>query len=178
MKKNYKKYIAGGLAMAITTTTLGTATPVFAHENSSVREIIQMLNLSTSELAEYDRITNIFVEQYGKEGITEVVNQSLGVTASPKEERGAVSITAKVLLKLLKEKGSAIIKAIKKIPGVGTAIGNFLEKHMGSLINFLEKVNGGAEAALIRFFTEVMGLKQSTAEIWADVIMTVVGMFL
>ena len=49
---------------------------------------------------------------------------------------------------------------------------------MGSLINFLEKVNGGAEAALIRFFTEVMGLKQSTAEIWADVIMTVVGMFL
>lgn len=178
MKKTYKKYIAGGLAMAITATTLGTATPVFAHENSYVREIVQTLNLSASELAEYDKITNAFVEQYGKEGITEVVNQSLDISTSPKEEKGAVSVTAKVLLKLLKEKGSAIIKAIKKIPGVGTAIGNFLEKHMGSLINFLEKVNGGAEAALVRFFTEIMGLKQSTAEIWADVIMSVLGIFL
>ena len=178
MKKTYKKYIAGGLAMAITATTLGTASPVFAHENSSVREIVQTLNLSASELAEYDKITNAFVEQYGKEGITEVVNQSLDISTSPKEEKGAVSVTAKVLLKLLKEKGSAIIKAIKKIPGVGTAIGNFLEKHMGSLINFLEKVNGGAEAALVRFFTEIMGLKQSTAEIWADVIMSVLGIFL
>lgn len=178
MKKTYKKYIAGGLAMAITATTLGTATPVFAHENSSVREIVQTLNLSASELAEYDKITNAFVEQYGKEGITEVVNQSLDISTSPKEEKGAVSVTAKVLIKLLKEKGSAIIKAIKKIPGVGTAIGNFLEKHMGSLINFLEKVNGGAEAALVRFFTEIMGLKQSTAEIWADVIMSVLGIFL
>lgn len=178
MKKTYKKYIAGGLAMAITATTLGTATPVFAHENSSVREIVQTLNLSASELAEYDKITNAFVEQYGKEGITEVVNQSLDISTSPKEEKGAVSVTAKVLLKLLKEKGSAIIKSIKKIPGVGTAIGNFLEKHMGSLINFLEKVNGGAEAALVRFFTEIMGLKQSTAEIWADVIMSVLGIFL
>lgn len=178
MKKTYKKYIAGGLAMAITATTLGTATPVFAHENSSVREIVQTLNLSASELAEYDKITNAFVEQYGKAGITEVVNQSLDISTSPKEEKGAVSVTAKVLLKLLKEKGSAIIKAIKKIPGVGTAIGNFLEKHMGSLINFLEKVNGGAEAALVRFFTEIMGLKQSTAEIWADVIMSVLGIFL
>lgn len=178
MKKNYKKYIAGGLAMAITATTLGTATPVFASEKTSVREIIQTINLSANELAEYDRITKDFVAQYGKDGISELVDQTLGVTASQKEEKGVVSVTAKVLLKLLKEKGAAIIRAIKKIPGVGKAVGDFLEKHMGSLINFLEKVNGGAEQALIRFFTEIMGLKQSTAEIWADVIMSVLGMFL
>lgn len=178
MKKNYKKYIAGGLAMAITANTLGTTVPVFAAEPTSVREIVKTLNLSASELAEYDKITKEFAEQYGKDGIEKIVRESVGVAASQKEERGAVSVTAKVLLKLLKEKGGAIISAIRKVPGVGKVVGDFLEKHMGSLIGFLEKVNGGAEAALIRFFTEIMGLKQSTAEIWADVIMSVLGLFI
>ena len=67
--------------------------------------------------------------------------------------------------------------ALRKVPGIGNAVGNFLEKNLGGLIDFLDKVEGGAEAAIVRFFVS-LGMKESTAEIWADVIMTVVGLFL
>ena len=93
------------------------------------------------------------------------------------QQRGVVSITTKALKKLLKEKADDIILALRKVPGIGNAVGNFLEKNLGGLIDFLDKVEGGAEAAIVRFFVS-LGMKESTAEIWADVIMTVVGLFL
>lgn len=90
------------------------------------------------------------------------------------QPQGIGSITTKVLRKVLKENLDTIVKNVRKVPGIGKPIANFLEKHAKSLIDFLDKVEGGAEAALVRFFVN-QGMKESTAEIWADAIITVVS---
>ena len=84
---------------------------------------------------------------------------------------------AKAVAKVLKTFGDDIIKAIRKIPGVGNAIGDFLSSKIGPLANFLEKFSGGAEAG-ISAFLQSCGLSKEVADTIAAVIMFIVGFFL
>lgn len=172
MKQTTKRHLTQGLAAVLAVTTLGTATPVFAAEITTPTSI----NYVSRAVTDYDQLTDIFVNTYGRDNISTVVLDAVGGNEVV-QQRGVVSITTKALKKLLKEKADDIILALRKVPGIGNAVGNFLEKNLGGLIDFLDKVEGGAEAAIVRFFVSV-GMKESTAEIWADVIMTVVGLFL
>lgn len=150
---------------------LGTPITVYAASG----EGIQKSSLNVYQLNNIENVTTDFLNQLGNNKTSRVVGTVIDAPENGYyQPEGVVTITTKVLKKLLKEKLDTIVKNVRKVPGVGNAIGDFLEKNAGSLISFLDKVEGGAYEALVRFFVS-RGMQQSTAEIWADVIVTVVG---
>lgn len=168
MQNYIKTNIRKGLAVILAASTLGTLTPAFAtYKEHPISNYTSLISIN------YNRVTEDFLNTYGRDNIHTIVKESIGINDT-NETKGVVSITTKVLKKVLKEKGDDIILALRKIPAVGNTIGDFLQRHLGSLIDFLDKIEGGAEAALVRFFIS-MGMQESTAEIWADIIITVVG---
>lgn len=66
-----------------------------------------------------------------------------------------------------------MIKYIKKVPIIGKIIGNFLDKHLRSMIEFIEGVKGGLKGS-VSSFLQTLGLSKRTADIWADVIVTAI----
>jgi len=136
------------------------------------------ISISSKKLNKIEKVTSDFIKQYGENNTSKVVAAAIDVPErNSNQPQGAVSITTKVLKKLLKENLSTVVKYVRKVPVVGNSIANFLQKNAKPLISFLDKVEGGAEGALVRFFVS-MGMKRSTAEIWADVIVTVAGLLI
>jgi len=139
---------------------------------------ISISSKNNSELNNIEKVTSDFIKQYGENNTSKVVAAAIDVPERNSiQPQGAVSITTKVLKKLLKENLSTVVKYVRKVPVVGNSIANFLQKNAKPLISFLDKVEGGAYGALVRFFVS-MGMKRSTAEIWADVIVTVAGLLI
>jgi len=131
--------------------------------------------ISVSELNNIEDVTSEFVKQFGINYTSKVFVSAIDVPEGGSyQPNGIISISAKVLKKQLKENLDIIVKNVRKVPVVGNTIGDWLEKNAGPLISFLDKVEGGAYEALVRFFVG-RGMEQSTAEIWADIIVTVVG---
>ena len=136
------------------------------------------ISISSKKLNKIEKVTSDFIKQYGENNTSKVVAAAIDVPErNSYQPQGAVSITTKVLKKLLKENLSTVVKYVRKVPVVGNSIANFLQKNAKPLISFLDKVEGGAYGALVRFFVS-MGMKRSTAEIWADVIVTVAGLLI
>lgn len=170
--KKYKKYLTGTLAAAVLASSVGGISQVMAAENSysSTLPYNQYVNVLDTN---YDEITMNFINSYGSNNITSVVGSSFGIDVNTPETTSVGSVTLKMAIKFLKEKGASLIKYIKKVPIIGKAIGNFLDKHLGSMIKFLEGVKGGVKGG-ISSFLQTLGLSKSTADIWADVIVTAI----
>ena len=136
------------------------------------------ISISSKKLNKIEKVTSDFIKQYGENNTSKVVAAAIDVPErNSYQPQGAVSITTKVLKKLLKENLSTVVKYVRKVPVVGNSIANFLQKNAKPVISFLDRVEGGAYGALVRFFVS-MGMKRSTAEIWADVIVTVAGLLI
>ena len=135
------------------------------------------LSENVSDAARLNEIMETVLRLYGGKDnflnmVTNVLDQ--GGHAEPQID---LLQGAKAVAKVLKTFGDDIIKAIRKIPGVGNAIGDFLSSKIGPLANFLEKFSGGAEAG-ISAFLQSCGLSKEVADTIAAVIMFIVGFFL
>lgn len=93
-----------------------------------------------------------------------------------KNERGVATITAKVLRKTLIKYKSKIVTLLKKLP-YGDTLSDMFVKYFDRLCSFLDKVSGGAQQAIYKFFRN-MGFSHFWADLIADGIMTVIGWLL
>lgn len=103
------------------------------------------------------------------------MSESIGVSSA--QSRSGITITIKVVKATLKKYGSKIISLAKKIPIFGNSLSSFLEKNLGKLINLLDTIHGGVEEVLVQALMK-LGLSRSTAELFADGIITLVSWFI
>lgn len=178
MKKLFCRAVSTFLIGAIATTTLGTTVFAAMPSTSAPSEVAEIIvpEIDATTVADLDKAVDEFIQTYGKENVNAVVSSTLGAQ-SVAEERG-ITATAKAIAKVLRQFGDDIIRAIRKIPGVGKVVGDFLEKHLGSLVDIMETIEGGAEGAIIYICHDIFGLSQQTSETIAAVIVAAAGMFL
>lgn len=93
-----------------------------------------------------------------------------------KQERGLVTITTKVARKMLTKYKTKIITLLKKLP-YGNKLSSLFTKHFDKLCSFLDKVSGGAEQAIYKFFRG-LGFSHFWSDLIADGIITVIGWLL
>lgn len=87
------------------------------------------------------------------------------------QQRGVASVTTKALKAALKKYG---VKIARKIGG---KTGTWLEKNLSKVIKGLDYAGGKARGAL-KAVLKGLGLSESTADLWADIIITAVELFL
>ncbi len=178
MKKIFCRAASILLIGAIATTTLGTTVFAAMPPASAPSEVAEIVipEIDATTVANLDKAVDEFIQTYGKENVNTVISSALGAQ-SVAEERGITS-TAKAIAKVLRQFGDDIIRAIRKVPGVGKVVGDFLEKHLGSLVDIMETIEGGAEGAIIYICHDIFGCSQQTSETIASVIVAVAEIFL
>lgn len=87
------------------------------------------------------------------------------------QTNGVGGITVKVLYRVLKKYKSKIISGVKKI---NKNWGVKLESKYSKLLSYIEKGRGGVQSVLENALVKI-GFKKDTAELIADVILTIVS---
>ena len=167
MKKNYKKYIAGGLAVAITATTLGTATPVFASSDISAKDVSYIVTSilseqGSSELTE-EQITTLVSE------LSKIEWDYSGINTDEAQTRGAGKII-KNAAKLIKNNLPKIVKALKKV-GIKISVGKGFTKWLDDILNGVIEVDENIDSFIYSVVDKLApGLSKDTKKIIANVI--------
>ncbi|MGL6009183.1 MAG: hypothetical protein ACRC1D_06990 [Culicoidibacterales bacterium] len=89
------------------------------------------------------------------------------------EERGVISMSAKVLRQVLLKHKTKIITFLQILP-YGDKLSSIFNQYFNPLISFLDKVVGGAHEMVYKFFKSV-GFSDFWADLLADGIMLVIG---
>lgn len=153
--KKIKNLVITLSAATLLGTTLLPVAQIYASESPSTTEI------STDE----GKNDNVLTPQEIKNIQFEA--QNTHETNSSIQQRGPISVTTKVLKSALKKYGKTIAKK------VGGKAGAWLDKNLSKVIQRLDYVGGQARGGL-KAVLKGLGLSNSTAELWADIIVTVV----
>ena len=170
MKRKAQKIVS--LALVGTMGVTSFATAALAAPNSVVTgtQVISALN-ATTDMKGLNRALEEFSRTYGN-NIRDVVFDAVGYEEKA-ETRGIITQGAKAIAKVLRQFGDDIINLVSKVPGVGSALANFLSTHIGPLADFWENASGGVET-LIATFLQSAGMSPQAAATAASVIMFVV----
>ena len=168
MKKNYKKYLAGGLALAITATTLGTTTPVFASENNHKQDAAYILSTvlsetNSSELSEA-QISMLINE------LSKIEWDYSGIDKSDLQSRGAASKVIKAAAKLIKNNLPKIVSALKKI-GIKISVGKGFTQWLDDILSGVIEIDESIDSFIYTVVDKLApGLSKDTKQIIANVI--------
>ena len=164
-------FVLAGTMGAATFSTTAVAATVPKGIAGSVGVSTVLESISEADIVEQK--LDEFIKKYGKDNATEIIYKSMGVEGIPSEQ-GLKEELADLVLKVLKQHGDDVLNLLKKIPGIGSALSNFLGKHMGQIINFLEKFVGGIKEGISTFFQVNFGWSKANADLAASVIMVAI----
>ena len=164
-------FVLAGTMGAATFSTTAVAATVPKGIAGSVGVSTVLESISEADIVEQK--LDEFIKKYGKDNATEIIYKSMGVEGIPSEQ-GLKEELADLVLKVLKQHGDDVLNMLKKIPGIGSALSDFLGKHMGQIINFLEKFVGGIKEGISTFFQVNFGWSKANADLAASVIMVAI----
>ncbi len=168
MKKNYKKYLAGGLALAITATTLGTTTPVFASENNYKQNMAYILSTVVSE-TNNSELSEAQIAMLIDE-LSKIDWDYNGIDKSDLQSRGAASKAIKAAAKLIKKNLPKIVNALKKI-GIKISIGKGFTQWLDDILNGVIEIDESIDSFIYTVVDKLApGLNKNTKQIIANVI--------
>lgn len=154
MKKKFKKLI---ITLSATILMGG----VFLPTASALANEVGTTEINST----FDELTDQEIELIKSATLEQSQNEN------PRQQRGVASVTTKALKKVLKKYGKTIAKKI------GGKTGAWLGKNLDKIIKGLDYAGGKARGAL-KAVLKGLGLKDSTADLWSDIIITVAELFI